>query len=138
MPAPPDHPDPSPRRARFLMPPPPAGSAGTPERLRLVDPTGNAVAWLGYGERLVVLGFLVQASDGTWRELLRDRVVPVDSPAGGWTLVERDPTTARLRDASGTEVVAGIADGVLVIACAGTPVLVAGPDDRLPPAGPRR
>lgn len=85
-----------------------------------------------------MLGFLVQASDGTWRELLRDRVVPVDSHTGGWTLVERDPTTARLRDASGTEVVAAIADGVLAIARAGTPVLVAGPEGPLPPADPRR
>ncbi|MGN6483014.1 MAG: hypothetical protein ACTHMX_01300, partial [Thermomicrobiales bacterium] len=137
MPASSDRPDPSPRRPRFGVPPPPAGSAGTPERLRLVDPTGCAVARLGYGERLVVLGFLVQASDGAWREVLRDRVVPVDPPADGWTLVARDPTMALLRaesDGVAVEVRAEIAAGVLAIDCAGRPVLVAGPSDRPAPA----
>lgn len=127
MPPSPDRPDAGHRRARFVVPPPP-GRAGV-ERLRLVDPTGCAVAWLGYGERLAVLAFFVADQDGTWREVLRDRIVADDPAPPGWTLVERDPTMARLRDGAGTEAIAAIADGVLTIARGDTLLLAAGPDD---------
>lgn len=123
--SPPDRPEPASRRARFAVPPPPGGRAGG-DRLRLVDPTGSAVAWLGYGEGLSVLGFFVRADDGSWREVLRD--LRVEEGASPWTLVERDPTMARLRDATGAEVAAGIDGGVLVIARADASLLVAGPE----------
>lgn len=125
--SPSDRPEPPHRRARFAVPPPPGGRAGA-DRLRLVDPTGCAVAWLGYGEGLGVLGFVVQADDGSWREVLREVCVEVTGAVSPWTLVERDPTMARLRDAAGVEVTAGIDGGVLVIARADVPLLVAGPE----------
>ncbi|MGC4106851.1 MAG: hypothetical protein QM753_10940 [Thermomicrobiales bacterium] len=120
------------RRARFAVPPP-AGSTGTDERLRLVDPTGSAVAWLGYGETVIVLGFFVREDDGSWREVLRDCRVEAGFPDAAWTLIERDPTMARLRAESGDafgagtpELVAAIADGVLTIAGNDAGLLVAG------------
>ncbi|MGC4191033.1 MAG: hypothetical protein QM589_07700 [Thermomicrobiales bacterium] len=117
MPGSPDRPDGAWRRARFTVPPPSNAVHSVADRLRLVDPTGNAVAWLGYGKVLVVLGFFVQDGE-TWREVLRDRPVAVDGRASTWTLIERDPTMARLRceaDGHTIELFAEIADGTLAI-----------------------
>ncbi|MGB3327801.1 MAG: hypothetical protein WBA46_02540 [Thermomicrobiales bacterium] len=97
MPPPRDQADASFRRARFTVPPPPGNVAGAVDRLRLVDPTGSAVAWIGYGERLVVLGFLVCDPNGAWQGVLRDWIVDVGAVPQAWTLIERDPTMARLR-----------------------------------------
>jgi hypothetical protein len=130
MDAPSDRPDARHRRARFAVPPPVTAIAGSADRLRLVDPTGCAVAWLGYGEALVVLGVFVQEADGRWREVLRDALVDVGASPQGWTLVERDPTMARLRCDGGDEafeVIAAMAEGALTIERDGTLLLEAGP-----------
>lgn len=135
MTTPPDRRDRTFRRARFAVPPPAHDVADAFERIRLVDATGSAVAWLAYGSSLVVLGFFVRyADDGTWREIVRDRVIPVPGAegCGAWSLVVRDPTAARLRCvASGYafDVIAEINEGRLTILSGGNVLLRVGAHD---------
>jgi hypothetical protein len=101
---------------RFDTPAAPPGWAGQgAELIRIVDPTGRAIAWLAPGLGANCVGYAVRRDDDTWRHLLhsgtpRDlRQRPLDygcailgpEPDGPgsahrvpWQFIERDPTAA--------------------------------------------
>lgn len=61
-----------------------------------------AVAWLDYGDAIVVRAFYVRNGDASWQEVVLDRAVAIPAASDGsedgtWGLVERDPTMAHLR-----------------------------------------
>lgn len=118
------------------MPPPARDDIGPSDRIRLVDPTGCAVAWLAYGEALVVLGFFVRDDDGTWREVLHEWIVDAGRGSQAWTLVVRDPTMAALRREGGArtdEIMVEIDNGTLVIQQEGHAPLRFGNEGHLAP-----
>lgn len=106
------------RRARFAVPVPSRVSE-TGERIRLVDPTGTAVAWLDCGEAIVIRTMHVQLMDATWQEIIHDRpiMIPGTDTFGSWSLIVRDPTMAHLRWQGETaiDLHAEIAEGILSV-----------------------
>jgi len=87
------------RRARFELPPPAfAIPANARDLVRLVDPTGIAIAWLAVHEARV-LGLAVRDDARRWHQL----IVPpgsirplVGGAEASWQLIARDPTAAWL------------------------------------------
>ncbi len=101
---------------RFEMPAAPLGWAGQgAELIRIVDPTGRAIAWLAPGFGANCVGYAVRREDDTWRhifasgkpdDLRRDPLAygcailgpEPDAPGSAhhalWQFIERDPTAA--------------------------------------------
>jgi hypothetical protein len=86
----------------FSLPAPPAGWAGT-DLVRLVDPTGDAIAWLVPERGALCAAFHVREANGEWRLVLG--VEPNSDEAFGITiageiarlyLLTRDPTSCEL------------------------------------------
>jgi hypothetical protein len=83
----------------FDLPAPPGGWSGR-ELVRLVDPTGTAIAWLASGTSAACVALHIRDPDGKWREVVNDLSghggILVDGAPTAWTLVTRDPTSCEL------------------------------------------
>jgi hypothetical protein len=126
---------------RFETPSGPPGWVGMgADLLRIVDPTGRAIAWLAPGFGASCVGFAVRSEEAgavVWRQLFRVggprdlRVSPLDYGCAvlgpevhvegsahevGWRFVERDPTAATCTAQVGTirlELMARLEDAAL-------------------------
>ena len=86
----------------FSLPAPPAGWSGA-DLVRLVDPTGAAIAWLAPDRGATCAAFHVRGADSQWRQVLG--VEPDNNGAFGIAiageiaklhLLTRDPTSCEL------------------------------------------
>lgn len=95
------------------MPAAPHGWASSTEHLiRIIDPLGQAIAWVAPGRRDAVVGFSVRmerpgedSSLSRWKDVIVAPTAPAHTPESQskgddnpayWTLVERDPTACAL------------------------------------------
>jgi hypothetical protein len=86
----------------FSLPPPPAGWAGA-DLVRLVDPTGDAIAWIVPGRGALCAAFHVRGSDGQWQQVLgaepdsdEGRGIAIGGEIAALHLLTRDPTSCAL------------------------------------------
>ena len=78
------------RGPAIRVPPPPAD---TGEIVRLVDPTGTAMAWIAVTDGARVIA-AYRLRDTEWVSI--DPGEPGRPLSGAWTLLERDPTSCLL------------------------------------------
>ena len=132
---------------RFDTPAAPLGWAGQgADLIRIVDPTGRAIAWLAPGLGSNCVGYAVRRDDGTWRHLLhsgdprdlrRDPLAhgcailgpepdgPGSAHRAAWQFAERDPTAATCTHQGGAirlDLTARLEDAALHLALVATNV----------------
>lgn len=89
--------------------------------MRLVEPTGGAIAWLAPGRGAACVAFMVRDEADDWREVVGSADggpvatgVAIDGQATTWRLVSRDPTACLLeREDERGRLQAWLADGCL-------------------------
>lgn len=100
----------------FDMPAAPEGwTSSTDQLVRIIDPLGQAIAWLALSKRNPIVGFSVRfnnlgddSSPHQWKDVVVDPTASVRAPERHhnehdsqhhWTLVERDPAACELESA---------------------------------------